>query len=213
MKKYKKQLLKNAAQDIIVEPIENALGKYVPLRKIFYHIKERNFCQFLESLYDSMKRNKNLSREEVDRLVEEVGNSTSKQYMSTILDNLCFSKGLFAVKILALITSKYMLEEDLDCCDLYLISALNDLYDTDLDTFFHTFMNNSTVIDGVSVLYEYTEENRIVLDKLQNLNIFGRDRTPGRLTDGKQKPLLYEITEVSQRLHCYCKEIIKPCLD
>ena len=208
MNKLKKHVAKEISKSLIVEPIEKAIDSYIPFSNIYHSIKKNNLCKFLETLYDTLKRDKNLSREEVDHLIEEVGNNESKQYMSTILDTLCFSKGLYAVQILAFITCKYSGEEDLDYCDLYLISALNDLYNTDLNTFFHVFMYNSKKVDDVAVLGEYSEHDRIVLDKLQNLNIFGRDRTPGRLTNGKDKPLYYEITEVSKRLYSYCMKIM-----
>lgn len=212
MKRYEKQLMKNAAKDLIVEPIENVFEKYLPLQKIYYHFKERNFCKFLEQLYKDLELNKKLSREEVDQLIEEVSKSETKQYMATILDTLCFSKGLYASQILALITSKYMSEDDLDYCDLILISALKDLYDDDLNAFVHVFMHNQQTADSVSILDNYGDNERIILDKLQNLNILGKDRTPGRFSDGKSKPLFYEKTEVSKRLFSYCAMIIKAYL-
>ena len=104
-------------------------------------------------------------------------------------------------QILGIITAKYLIEGDLDYCDLYLIAAIKDLYDADIRMFVKLYLNTAHK-DETAVLNDYSEQERVVLDKLQNLNIFGRDRTPGRLL-GEKKPLFYEKTEVSTRLFSY----------
>lgn len=52
------------------------------------------------------------------------------------------------------------------------------------------------------MLGSYSDKERVSLDKLQNLNILGRDRATNRLC-GSTPPLYFERTDVSIRLAEY----------
>lgn len=184
--------------------------------------KELSFNAYLKSLYKQLENN-GFTKADVEKYTEEIKKENSNQYISNILDSLFFSKCILSSQILGMITAKYLIKGDLDYCDLYLVAALDSLYDTDLNTFVHVFMHNQQMADTslifddstdnesfkssanseVFTLDNYTDNEKIILDKLQNLNIFGRDRTLGRLSNGISKPLFYEKTEVSKRLLFY----------
>ena len=207
---HKKSVLRKLPKEALKTTFDFAgskiLGRYWEIKNFigtcYGAIKELNFDKFIEALYSQFK-SKNVAEKDIKNYIEKLQKGNGIQYISNIIDSLYFSKCSLASQILGLITAKYLSEDDLDYCDLYLVTALKDLYDSDIRMFVKFYMNNANTEDNAIILNEYTEQERVILDKLQNLNIFARDITLGRLGDGEHKPILYEKTEVSIRLFNY----------
>ncbi|MBD5436782.1 MAG: hypothetical protein HDR36_09870 [Treponema sp.] len=171
--------------------IKNCYGTY----------KELSFDEFIKSMYGQFE-SRQATVEDINRYIEELRKSNANQYISNIIDSLFFSKCILASQILGLITAKYLIDGDLDYCDLFLISALKDLYDEDIRNFMNLYHKLSTAKNGLATLSNYSDKERVLLDKLQNLNILGRDRATNRLC-GSTLPLYFERTDVSIRLAEY----------
>ncbi len=215
---HNKSILKKLPQEGL-EAALNCVGSEVfgPLWEIknfakscYGAFKELSFDKFIDAIYSRFE-SQNITEKDINKCIEKLQNDNGMQYISNILDSLFFSKCILASQILGLITAKYLSENDLDYCDLYLVTALKDLYDSDIRIFVKFYMNNAQTEDNVIILNEYTEQERAILDKLQNLNIFASDIVSGRLGDGKHKPILYEKTEVSIRLLDYYKALVPSC--
>lgn len=212
---YEKSILKESGKEAL-ELVFDIVGSEVLgpwwevknfIKTCYGTFKELSFDKFIGSMYEKFK-SQNVAEENIRKYIEKLQKGNGIQYISNIIDSLYFSKCILATQILGLITAKYLSEGDLDYCDLYLVTALKELYDADIKIFVKFYMDNTNRNDTTVILKEYTEQERVVLDKLQNLNIFGRDRTTGRLGDVSCKPLFYEKTEVSKRLHDYYKALI-----
>ena len=212
---HEKSILKKLPQEGL-EAALNCVGSKVfgPLWEIksfakscYGAFKELNFDKFIKTIYSQFK-SQNVTEKDMNSYIEKLQKGNGVQYISNILDSLFFSKCILASQILGLITAKYLSEDDLDYCDLYLVTALKDLYDSDIKMFVQFYMNSIHTEDNAIILDKYTEQDRVILDKLQNLNIFARDIVSGRLGDGNHKPILYEKTEVSKRLFNYYKMLV-----
>ena len=97
----------------------------------------------------------------------------------------------------------------MDYEDLVLCCALKDTFDDDLNAFWRFYgvpKLKTNVGDKTTFLNEYTEKDRLIVEKLQNNGILGRDLVEGRLA-GVITPLRYEITSVSVRLKAYMDSI------
>lgn len=209
---HEKSIIKKTAKKSLKEAFDvignTVLGPFWGIKNFiktcYGTFKELNFDEFIKSIYLQFEF-QNATEEAINSYIEKLQKGNGIQYISNIIDSLYFSKCILASQILGHIAAKYLVEGDLDYCDLYLVAALKDLYDSDIRMFVKFYMNNAHKGESTTVLNEYTEQERIVLDKLQNLNILGRDRTPGRFGDSVHKPIFYEKTEVSTRLFTYYK--------
>ena len=206
---YEKNVLKNSAKEslkITCDGIGSAvLGPIWEVKNFIKNCygtyKELSFDEFIKSIYAQFE-SQQATIEDINGYIEKLRKSNANQYISNIIDSLYFSKCILASQILGLITAKYLIKNDLDYCDLYLISALKDLYDDDIRNFMSLYYKLSTSKNGLATLIDYSDKERVLLEKLQNLNILGRDRATGRF-GSDSNPLYFERTEVSQRLAEY----------
>lgn len=200
-----------------IQSMLNSLGKLLlpvlwEAKDVFSSLysaqKEIDFQDFIEGIAIDFSYN-NLNEKDVIRLTKRVSNSKNHQYMSNILDSVFFSKSKFSRTILGLITGKFLRDDSLDYEDLVLCCALKDTFDNDLNAFwrFYDIPTKKTNVDDKTIfLDEYTEKDRLIVEKLQNNGILGRDLVEGRI--GRNIiPLRYEITSVSIRLKAYMDSI------
>ena len=148
-------------------------------------------------------------QENIERLQAELIDKDNDQAVSCILDAVFFSKNLACRVILGIIARKYLNTDNIDYEDMTLVIALKDLLDDDLMLFTKLYdvvpHSYSTVHDTCQ--YDvYSPKERVMLEKLQNLNIFGKDLVPSRVV-GRNIPLYYETTSISQRLMDYLNVI------
>ncbi len=200
-----------------IQSMLNSLGKLLlpvlwEAKDVFSSLysaqKEIDFQDFIEGIAIDFSYN-NLNEKDVIRLTKRVSNSKNHQYMSNILDSVFFSKSKFSRTILGLITGKFLRDDSLDYEDLVLCCALKDTFDDDLNAFwrFYDIPTKKTNVDDKTIfLDEYTEKDRLIVEKLQNNGILGRDLVAGRI-GGNIIPLRYEITSVSIRLKAYMDSI------
>lgn len=200
-----------------IQSMLNSLGKLLlpvlwEAKDVFSSLysaqKEIDFQDFIEGIAIDFSYN-SLNEKDVKQLTKRVSNSKNHQYMSNILDSVFFSKSKFSRTILGLITGKFLRDDSLDYEDLVLCCALKDTFDDDLNAFWRFYgvhKLKTNVGDKTTFLNEYTEKDRLIVEKLQNNGILGRDLVEGRLA-GVITPLRYEITSVSVRLKAYMDSI------
>ena len=170
------------------------------------HRKQKiaDFRDFLYGMTYNIESGK-FHKENIDRLQAELMDKDNDQAMSSILDAVFFSKNLACRVILGIIARKYLNTDDIDYADMTLVSALKDLLEDDLQLFaeryYVTPKSYNTHHDTCSFI-GYSSKERIIMEKLQNLNIFGKDLVVSRVV-GDKLPIYYEITDISQRLMEY----------
>ena len=88
---------------------------------------------------------------------------------------------------------------------MVIISALKDLFDEDLNQFWRycnypqeNSNNNTTIMDHYSVT------DRLIVEKLQNAGVLGRDLAGNRLGGAM---LRFELTIVSKKLRTYLETV------
>ena len=165
--------------------------------------KQIYFQEFLEGIaYDFA--NASLNQQDVRLLMKKVSNSGNYKTMADILDSVFFSHGKISRTILGIITGKFMRDDNLDYEDMVIISALKDLFDEDLNRFWqYCSYLPMREDDPISFIEQYSETDKIIVEKLQNVGILGRDLAT-RLSG---KSLRFELTIISKRLQNYMRTV------
>ena len=182
------------------------LGKFLKVdteswAKFWGEKKQISFMQYLQTL--GIKDNQGfLSETDIEKLLEKLNDLQNNDTISNILDSVFFSKNKTCRLILAMITTKLAYSDSLDYIDLILIPALRELYDKDLRIFCQ-FFHMSGIEKNPNIVYIENDiiEEQLALNKLLNLNIFGRDNV-SRLGDNPNI-LRYIKNVVSERLFDY----------
>lgn len=204
-KKYYLDLLKNST-NIIGTALIGPLWEIKSLITSFYgKVKDSLYNSYLTGIGYKFSED-NLSEKDIEKLSKKLEDKKFHLFTTIILDSMLFSKSHKVNLILGIITAKYLQQDILDYEDLTLVSALKDLYDTDLDEFINLYSKESERWhkEGQNIIFldEYTNEQDIILSKLLNHNLFGKDKAGNRVYDGNY-PLVYVKSSVSDRLYNY----------
>ena len=99
-----------------------------------------------------------------------------------------------------------MLNNTIDYEDMILVNALKDVFDDDLNEFWrYSQYSSHSAQDRTSFMEHYSEKDRLIVEKLQNTGILGRDLAGNRL--GGSESLRFELTSISKRLKNYMQAI------
>lgn len=168
--------------------------------------KQISFQEYVEGVAYYFSTN-SIDKKDAKALTKKVSDSDNYETMTSILDAVFFSHSKVSRAILGIISGKYMCDDKLDYEDMVLIGALKDIFDVDLDYFWRYSSNKpSNVNDTTLFLEQYSETDRLIVEKLQNAGILGRDLAGNRLGGAS---LRYVLTSVSQRLKGYL-EAVRP---
>lgn len=150
--------------------------------------------------------NDSLDEKDVKTLVKKVSDSNNFETMTSILDSVFFSHSKLSRAILGIITGKFMRFDKLDYEDMVLISAMKDLFDEDLTQFRkYCSYKPKGEIERIVYVENYSGRDRIIIEKLQNRGVLGRDMA-NRLSG---LALRFELTSVSDRLKGYV-DVVRP---
>ena len=198
--------------DLLGETLLPQVWKIKDAFSILYSSAKNNaFQEFLEGIAIDFLMN-DLTGDDIEQLSTQISRNGANQFLTNILDSVFFSKCKLCRCILGIIAGKFLTTNQVDYEDLTLTLALKDLFDDDLNEFkllynrqpAKTNVDNSTIFMG-----SYTDTQRIIVEKLQNSGILGRDLAPNRLMGSSGiLPLRYSLTVVSNRLYSYI-EIFK----
>lgn len=167
--------------------------------------KQIAFQDFIEGIAYHFE-DQSLDEASVEMLTQKVSNSKNQETMTNILDSVFFSHCKLSRTILGIITGKYMLNNTIDYEDMVLINALKDVFDDDLNEFWrYSQYSPHSSQDRTSFMGHYSEKDRLIVEKLQNTGILGRDLAGNRL--GGSESLRFELTSVSKRLINYMQAI------
>lgn len=194
--------------DTFCPKMANLVDTFVETHRAY---KKACFFEFLAGLAIDPKSNK-LLQEDIDKLQQELLDKENDQVISNILDAVFFSTNLTCRLILSIIARTYLEKDLLDYEDLVLVIALKDLLDVDLDIFklFYAMKPVSSNLDNETcILDSYSMYQRIVLEKLQNLNILGKDLAGSRFGG---TTLRFQKTTVSDKLMKYLN-LVETILD
>lgn len=172
---------------------------------VYSSAKDIAFQDFLEGIAFNFA-NSDLTEQDIEELSIQIGKDSNNEFLTIILDSVFFSKSKLCRVILGIIAGKYLNRNEMDYEDLTLAVALKDILDTDLSEFkalcerkpARNNLDDKTIFIG-----NYTSTQRIVVEKLQNSAVLGRDLAPNRLAGNGVSPLRYELTSVSKRLYEY----------
>lgn len=177
---------------------------------LYSSAKNNAFQDFLEGIAIEFLMN-NLTEDDIKQLSAKISNSGNNQFLTNILDSVFFSKCKLCRCILGIIAGKFLTTNEIDYEDLTITVALKDLFDEDLSEFellYNRKPAKTNVDDSTIFVKSYTDTQRIIIEKLQNSGILGRDLAPNRLMGSGIPPLRYSLTAVSDRLYRY-KNIFK----
>lgn len=143
----------------------------------------------------------------ITKLTKKINDKTFSEIISNILDTLVFSKSYKSRVILGIIAAKYISSDEIDYEDMILISALKDIYDLELKAFIEfTCISDFSENDNTKFLYDFTNTQRIIMEKLKNLSVVGNDLAHSRF-GGEKDYLSFQLTTVSNRLSEYLQKI------
>lgn len=162
--------------------------------------KQIHFQDFVEGIAYYFATD-SLSSDDVNALMKKVSDSKNYEMMTNILDSVFFSHSKISRTILGIITGKFLHHDTLDYEDMVIISALKDLFDEDLNQFWRycSYKPKSTD-DKTSIMDHYSVTDRLIVEKLQNAGVLGRDLAGNRLGGAI---LRFELTIVSDKLRTY----------
>lgn len=229
--KNKENLVDKIAKNIVVEnfreqaeTVVDSVGEatFGPLWKMkdvfanFYNgVKKAFFINFLLGLGFDTSTN-NIDSEKIGLLSKRLSVHKNYEYITEILDSVFFSHSGKACTILGLITSKILVNNEITYVDRVIALALKDMFDTDLEMFTCFYLEENITTNNIadkrlSFIEDYSDEQRIALDKLIRLNLLGNDLAGGRFTSNNEQkhPLRYEKTLVSDSLYEYIQMIEK----
>ena len=173
--------------------------------------KKECFFEFLAGVAIDANTN-TFSPEYIKKLQDELLDKENDQIISNILDSVFFSTNATCRLLLGVIARMYLDNDELGYADLILVIALKELLDDDLlafKLFYAMEPVTSNMGDEICILDNYSMSQRITLEKLQNLNILGKDLSGARFGGGS---LRFEKTTVSDILMEYLK-IVELALD
>lgn len=162
--------------------------------------KQIHFQDFVEGIAYYFATD-SLSSDDVNALMKKMSDSKNYEVMTNILDSVFFSHSKISRTILGIITGKFLHHDTLDYEDMVIISALKDLFDEDLNQFWRycSYKPKSTD-DKTSIMDHYSVTDRLIVEKLQNAGVLGRDLAGNRLGGAI---LRFELTIVSDKLRTY----------
>ncbi len=197
--------------DLLGETFLPILWKVKDACSIVYSAaKDTAFQDFLEGMAFNFANN-NLTENDIEQLTIQVGKGSNNEFLTIILDSVFFSKSKLCRIVLGIIAGKYLNQNDMDYEDLTLSVALKDLFDIDLLEFKTLCERKSSKINldnQTNSINDNSSTLRIIVEKLQNMGVFGRDLAPNRLGVPGVLPW-YDITTVSIRLLDYMKDILQ----
>lgn len=168
--------------------------------------KNTNFIDFLEGIAIDLYSN-NLDEIDIKKLQRKIQNHENNQIIGSILDSVFFSKNRKCRLILGIIAGVCLRIDSLDYEDMTLAIALKDLLDDDLQAFKIMYdmqpAASNREQEETCLLSSYSTLQRLIVEKLQNLNIVGKDLAWMRFGEG----LRFQKTSVSDRLMEYLKMI------
>lgn len=227
--KKKKIIVNEAAKDIVVDNIkkqvklvgdgigEALFGRSWQIKDIFANFynscKKAYFLNFLCGIGFDISTN-SIDEKKINSLSQKLVNNKNYEYVTEILDSVFFTHSQKCCTILGLITSKLLMSNEFTYVDRIISLALKDMFDNDLELFSYFYSMESVATNNMadkrlSIVSDYSDEQRIVLEKLTRLNLLGNDLAGGRFTAGNEEkhPLRYEKTLVSDSLDKYIKMI------
>lgn len=168
--------------------------------------KQIHFQDFVEGIAYYFATD-SLSSDDVNALMKKVSDSKNYETMTNILDSVFFSHSEISRTILEIITGKLLHYDTLDYEDMVIISALKDLFDEDLNQFWR-YCNypQKKSNDNTTIMDHYSATDRLIVEKLQNVGVLGRDLAGNRLGGAM---LRFELTIVSKKLRTYL-ETVRP---
>lgn len=210
IKSKREKSLLNAAKIKMTNTIINAvpiLSLFRDSAAVLYSTTKQLYCDdFLVGIGKQLEESKNVDKA-IRKLSKKINDKTFSETITTILDSLLFSKSYKSRVILGIIAAKYLSSDKVDYEDMILISALKDLYDIELHEFVEfTHINDYSVEDKTKFLYDFTNTQRIVMEKLKNLSVLGNDLALNRY-GGEKDSLSFQMTTVSDRLLEYLQKI------
>lgn len=205
-----------------VETVVDSIGEaaFGPLWKIkdvfanFYNsVKRASFIDFLYGLGLNVSTN-NIDTEKIKFLSKKLSDKRNCEYVTEVLDSIFFSHSVKARNILGLIAAKILANDEITYVDRVIVLALKDMFDTDLGIFTYFYLKENITTNNIadkrlSLIEDYSDEQRIAWDKLTRLNLLGNDLAGGRFTSNNEQkhPLRYEKTLVSDSLYEYIQMI------
>ena len=176
------------------------------LGAVYSSQKQIHFQDFVEGIAYYFATN-SLSDDDVRALMKKVSDSKNYETMTNILDSVFFSHSKISRAILGIITGKFLHDDTLDYEDMVIVGALKDLFDEDLNQFWRycSFKPNASD-DRTSIMSHFSATDRLIIEKLQNAGVLGRDLAGNRLGGAM---LRFELTIVSKKLRTYL-EAIRP---
>lgn len=169
--------------------------------------KQIAFQDFVEGIAYHFE-NQSLDEASIKALTQKISDSQNYETMTIILDSVFFSHCKLSRTILGIITGKYMLNNAIDYENMVLVNALKDVFDDDLNEFWrYSQYSPHSAQDRTSFMEHYSEKDRLIVEKLQNTGILGRDLAGNRLSGSEY--LRFELTNVSKRLKNYL-QVIRP---
>lgn len=206
-------LKKNGAKiiDLLGEIFLPRLWKIKDAFSIVYSsAKDSAFQDFLEGIAFKFSIN-NLTESDIEQMTVLISDNSNNQFLTNILDSVFFSKSKICRNILGILAGKFLIENEVDYEDLTLSVALKDLFDNDLMEFNSLYKmtpSKSNIDDQTIFIGNYSSTQRIIVEKLQNSGILGRDLALNRLAGSGVPPLRYNLTSVSHRLFEYLESVI-----
>lgn len=166
--------------------------------------KKIHFQDFVEGIAYFFA-DESIEPKDAEILLKKVSDPSNYETMTGILDSVFFSHSKISRSILGVITGKFLCDNKLDYEDMVLSSALKDVFDGELNRFFmYCSYPQKSAEDKTSFVEHYTELDRLVVEKLQNVGILGRDLAGARLGNNL---LCFELTTVAKRLKNYLDAI------
>lgn len=172
--------------------------------KVYSSQKQIHFQDFVEGIayYFAID---SIDLKDVETLVRKVSDSDNYETMTSILDSVFFSHSKISRAILGIITGKFMRYDELDYEDMVLVSALKELFDEDLNQFWRYFSyKHQSTSDMTTFVDDFSETDRLIVEKLQNAGVLGRDLAGNRLGGAM---LRFETTIVSKKLKGYLEVV------
>lgn len=149
--------------------------------KVYSSQKQIHFQEFVEGIAYRFA-NDSMDKSDVEALAKKVSDSANYETMTSILDSVFFSHSKISRAVLGIITGKLMQYDKLDYEDMVLVNALRDLFDDDLSEFCRYANHHPThPIEKIVFLEHCTDTDRLIVEKLQNVGVLGRDLAENRL--------------------------------
>ena len=194
--------------EVVNQVGENSLSPVWAIKDILGAVyssqKQIHFQDFVEGIAYYFATS-SLSVNDVNALMKKVSDSKNYETMTNILDSVFFSRSKISRAILGIITGKFLHNDTLDYEDMVIIGALKDLFDEDLNQFWR-YCNypQISISDNTIIMDHYSATDRLIVEKLQNAGVLGRDLAGNRLGGAMVR---FELTIISKKLRTYLAAI------